>query len=197
VPYRNRVSSSVFQANAASSNNVTKAGHNRFIALPDSRYIRSWCTGEDSNLRSSKERQIYSLLPLTTRPPVRFGNALCSAQTNSRAAFSRHCGNPRREYNLQTLNRAIPAVLSARRALRGQKTIPTTRSNYPFGRLPNWSWRRDLNPRPSDYKSDALPTELRQQKPLNTVYLRAPSQATSPSRLARAIPALAPRSPFI
>src|SRR5215470_8826343 len=28
---------------------------------------------------------------------------------------------------------------------------------------PNWSWRRDLNPRPSDYKSDALPAELRQQ----------------------------------
>jgi hypothetical protein len=28
-----------------------------------------------------------------------------------------------------------------------------------------WSWRRDLNPRPSDYKSDALPAELRQRKP--------------------------------
>jgi hypothetical protein len=28
-----------------------------------------------------------------------------------------------------------------------------------------WSWRRDSNPRPSDYKSDALPTELRQQFP--------------------------------
>ena len=27
-----------------------------------------------------------------------------------------------------------------------------------------WSWRRDLNPRPSDYKSDALPTELRQRR---------------------------------
>ena len=27
-----------------------------------------------------------------------------------------------------------------------------------------WSWRRESNPRPSDYKSDALPTELRQQK---------------------------------
>ena len=26
-----------------------------------------------------------------------------------------------------------------------------------------WSWRRGLNPRPSDYKSDALPTELRQR----------------------------------
>jgi hypothetical protein len=36
-----------------------------------------------------------------------------------------------------------------------------------FGSLPYqqtelWSWRRDLNPRPSDYKSDALPAELRQ-----------------------------------
>jgi integrase len=29
--------------------------------------------------------------------------------------------------------------------------------------LKNWSWRRELNPRPSDYKSDALPTELRQR----------------------------------
>jgi hypothetical protein len=26
----------------------------------------------------------------------------------------------------------------------------------------NWSWRRDLNPRPPDYKSGALPAELRQ-----------------------------------
>jgi hypothetical protein len=33
-------------------------------------YFKIWCTGEDSNLRSSKERQIYSLLPLTARPPV-------------------------------------------------------------------------------------------------------------------------------
>src|SRR5262249_16622094 len=34
------------------------------------------------------------------------------------------------------------------------------------GRLPccRWSWRRDLNPRPADYKSAALPTELRQLK---------------------------------
>ncbi len=27
-----------------------------------------------------------------------------------------------------------------------------------------WSWRRDSNPRPSDYKSDALPAELRQPR---------------------------------
>ena len=25
-----------------------------------------------------------------------------------------------------------------------------------------WSWRKDLNPRPADYKSAALPAELRQ-----------------------------------
>jgi hypothetical protein len=31
---------------------------------------KPWWTGEDSNLRSSKERQVYSLLPLTARPPV-------------------------------------------------------------------------------------------------------------------------------
>ena len=34
-------------------------------------YGNFWWTGEDSNLRSSKERQVYSLLPLTARPPVR------------------------------------------------------------------------------------------------------------------------------
>ena len=28
----------------------------------------------------------------------------------------------------------------------------------------NWSWRWDLNPQPSDYKSDALPIELHQHR---------------------------------
>src|ERR1700690_23000 len=37
----------------------------------------------------------------------------------------------------------------------------SSRSSFLFGSDP-WSWRRDLNPRPSDYKSDALPAELRQ-----------------------------------
>jgi hypothetical protein len=35
-----------------------------------------------------------------------------------------------------------------------------------FKSLILWSWRRDLNPRPSDYKSDALPAELRQLGPM-------------------------------
>ena len=28
----------------------------------------------------------------------------------------------------------------------------------------NWSWREESNPRPADYKSAALPTELRQRR---------------------------------
>src|SRR5689334_21519717 len=32
-----------------------------------------------------------------------------------------------------------------------------------------WSWRRDLNPRPADYKSAALPTELRQPDKTQTL----------------------------
>jgi hypothetical protein len=43
----------------------------------------------------------------------------------------------------------------------------------------SWSWRRDSNPRPADYKSAALPTELRQPARQNDVYstLRAVLQA--------------------
>src|SRR5258708_15405300 len=36
------------------------------------------------------------------------------------------------------------------------------RESSPDSKIFWQSWRRDLNPRPSDYKSDALPTELRQ-----------------------------------
>src|SRR5258708_2273265 len=43
------------------------------------------------------------------------------------------------------------------------KTRPATR--FEKSRFTIWSWRRDLNPRPSDYKSDALPAELRQHNP--------------------------------
>src|SRR5665213_4559978 len=39
-------------------------------------------------------------------------------------------------------------------------------TSKPFAmRGKNWSWRRDLNPRPPDYKSGALPAELRQPTP--------------------------------
>ena len=50
------------------------------------------------------------------------------------------------------------------------KSLTTDLQSAPFGRsgtLPYikfcWSWWTDLNPRPADYKSAALPTELHQQ----------------------------------
>src|SRR5262249_53635347 len=61
----------VIQTSAASAIYATKASIKRREMTPASiTNQNNWCTGEDSNLRSSKERQIYSLLPLTTRPPV-------------------------------------------------------------------------------------------------------------------------------
>ena len=53
----------------------------------------AWCTGEDSNLRSSNERQIYSLLPLTTRPPVHILSPLSCANPSGFAARSALAGH--------------------------------------------------------------------------------------------------------
>ena len=50
----------------------------------------------------------------------------------------------------------LPPIPSKRRLL------PSPIDPYKLLTKILWSWRRDLNPRPSDYKSDALPTELRQ-----------------------------------
>ena len=51
------------------------------------------------------------------------------------------------------------------------KAVPTDLQSAPFGHsgtlpcslLKKWSWWTDSNPRPADYKSAALPTELHQQ----------------------------------
>ena len=89
-----------------------------------------------------KERQIYSLLVLATHPPVRTGNC----QTSEHTLKSRR---DTRSFELEMQEIACPC-LEIRR--------PSTKNNSEI------SWRRDLNPRPSDYKSDALPTELRQRR---------------------------------
>ena len=73
-------------------------------------------------------------------------------------------------------NSAIPAsdAFSAeRRALVGRggfeppKSVTADLQSAPFGHSGTypyevWSWRRDLNPQPADYKSAALPIELHQ-----------------------------------
>ena len=52
----------------------------------------------------------------------------------------------------------------------------------------NLSWRRELNPRPSDYKSDALPTELRQHRQTEQKYHRGNRIASKFLREARSLP---------
>ena len=42
------------------------------------------------------------------------------------------------------------------------RSLPEAAPEFIFLVFVYWSWRRDLNPRPPDYKSGALPTELRQ-----------------------------------
>ena len=49
----------------------------------------------------------------------------------------------------------------------------TDLQSAPFGHsgiLPYWSWWTDLNPRPADYKSAALPAELHQRVSLTLEY---------------------------
>ena len=123
----------------------------------------SWCTGEDSNLRSAKARQIYSLLPLTTRPPV---HTLLTLLVSRRAWSIRKL--PRRVKHREPRKRRYPEGVF-RRPARPERAAVQLKLNLSTEELisshwMNWSWRRDLNPRPSDYKSDALPAELRQPK---------------------------------
>jgi hypothetical protein len=84
-----------------------------------------------------KERQIYSLLVLATHPPVRTGNR---HRDRTRSL------HPRRDtcsFVLFTQKTVCPFVIGD----------PPPQHRYDS----KISWRRDLNPRPSDYKSDALP----------------------------------------
>src|SRR5580658_7154737 len=82
-----------------------------------------WWTGEDSNLRTSIDGQIYSLLPLTTRPPVR-----------TRSHFNLWSG--RRESNPRpTAWKAVTLPLSYSRPLLGpshEARVPS-QSFFPLG----------------------------------------------------------------
>ena len=145
-----------------------------------------WCTGEGSNLRRSKDRQIYSLLPLTTRPPVQnhptdedlsAGTPLkppwrrmpCRKSPNQLPAPASQKSlqhTPRRPGNVPDLRSMHLSGITAEDRPGAPRTLERRRKVLPFPDRIRfsfmWSWRRDLNPRPSDYKSDALPAELRQ-----------------------------------
>ena len=97
-----------------------------------------------------KERQIYSLLVLATHPPV---------LEKSRRKF--RCVS-------QKLAGRFSAASENTKRTRVKRHQPVDFEFQDSLRLTPlhifwWSWRRELNPRPSDYKSDALPAELRQR----------------------------------
>ena len=90
-------------------------------------------------------RQIYSLIPLATREPLRKGahsldlDPLCQQGWRG--------------------NSALPAAL----VNEGDAYVCAIWGAV-FNARAKWSWREESNPRPADYKSAALPTELRQLK---------------------------------
>ena len=89
-------------------------------------------------------RQIYSLIPLATREPLRKGahsldlDPLCQQGWRGNSALPAPLVNEGYNY--------VCAIWGA-----------------VFNARAKWSWREESNPRPADYKSAALPTELRQR----------------------------------
>src|SRR5271156_4211911 len=115
-----------------------------------------WWTGEDSNLRSPQgaaDLQSAGFSHSPTRPVKIFRDTTASRscdridRTAVRGTSQCRKGSCPETPALALLSRGIRPLLFAGKS-----------------RSLKLSWRRELNPRPSDYKSDALPTELRQHR---------------------------------
>src|SRR6202035_4659463 len=110
-----------------------------------------------------KERQIYSLLVLATHPPVPVNSpGIPNSYPRKTARTLTTCPM----FDCHAVERERVAS-KTQNGLVSEDTSPfmlPCRKSSRLAPLANiwWSWRRDLNPRPSDYKSDALPAELRQ-----------------------------------
>src|SRR4030081_1869562 len=106
-----------------------------------------WWTGEDSNLRSPQgaaDLQSAGFSHSPTRP-----------RKNLQRSINRICSK----------NYAASENTKRTRVKRHQPVYFDFQDSLRLTPLQIfwWSWRRELNPRPSDYKSDALPAELRQR----------------------------------
>jgi hypothetical protein len=116
-------------------------------------------TGGRGRIRTSvarKERQIYSLLVLATHPPVP-EKLICRANCLSQKTLNRKfCARRAKTQNGLVSKDTSPSIFLLR-----IRSASFPRETF------WWSWRRELNPRPSDYKSDALPAELRQRSQTN------------------------------
>src|SRR5258708_37091679 len=106
-----------------------------------------WWTGEDSNLRSPQglaDLQSSGFSHSPTRPR-KISSETSTAYVQKNYGASENTKRTR-------VKRHQPVYFDFQDSLR---LTPL--------QIFWWSWRRELNPRPSDYKSDALPAELRQR----------------------------------
>ena len=116
------------------------------------RGVPDWWTGKDSNLRSPQgaaDLQSAGFSHSPTRPAKTFD----TRTTNLSLVLQQLAGVSRKNTKRTRVKRHQPVHFYFQDSLR---LAPLQNSR--------WSWRRELNPRPSDYKSDALPAELRQRR---------------------------------
>ena len=132
----------------------------RFSAIPTT---RAWWTGKDSNLRSPQgaaDLQSAGFSHSPTRPVKSSG----MQQTHPVKKFGTRTTSP--YLVLQQLASILYKNTKWTRVKRHQPVQFYFQDSLRLAPLQFswWSWRRELNPRPSDYKSDALPAELRQRR---------------------------------
>src|ERR1700722_11919826 len=147
-----------------------------------------WCTGKDSNLRTSQggtdlQSVGFNHSPTCAKPPNH--SALITSLTTRSTSHDLHpyAEDHSARGTIPNTNRMRAKILSHANTTLGKipygvllgkicyaaalRKLPCVPEPLNAGSIKCWSWRRDLNPRPSDYKSDALPTELRQQSETN------------------------------
>ena len=167
-------------ANSASPDRVhpnpcTRSGFR--LRAPRSRLLRlnSWCTGKDSNLRTSQGGTDLQSVGFNHSPTcaktspfglLQLGNRMMQRAAGNDPIEKSECAQKsfaRKHHTWKnSLWSAVGKNLLRRRAAQNA-LCSGTEPGLSGIKIKCWSWRRDLNPRPSDYKSDALPTELRQQ----------------------------------
>ena len=127
----------------------------------------------DSNHRSHR-RQIYSLIPLATREPAHI--KMIKIRAGGRTRTPDLLITNQLLYQLSYTSKKIFKKVG-RDGFEPSKSSTSDLQSDPFGHSgtcpykndKNKSWWTDSNPRPADYKSAALPTELHQQN--NVLYI--------------------------
>jgi hypothetical protein len=133
--------------------------------------------GEDSNLRRLSQ-QVYSLPRLTASVPLHFFSWLTVAERQRDTPLSQRSGHLLTSPGSFAVERNVGLsdrhfFRFARSPITGLAPPPRTDLYFPSIlfrvryrcqtiAVRSWSWRWDLNPQPADYKSAALPIELRQ-----------------------------------